>query len=274
MKKALELASVCEHPSAVWLTEVFGGFEVNTKEEARQVFLGKNDPRALCFAAVLVRDFDEIRRVADLGDAFAQVERAWLTSGQERFRWSEKSAGQGERDGFFYFGYCHRYGVGCQEDAEIATANYVVAAELGHVRAMGCLGELLDKDDPQRFFWLGRAAANGESDSFLNGMSIEMRNFNSGTGYAKVVFVIGRALKGHINNEKQAIFGRDNNFDTYIGLAKQALYFYEFQLQSYRKAVDSWTFAGLRNNVVKDIRKMIGKMIWDAREEAAYLEKK
>jgi hypothetical protein len=25
---------------------------------------------------------------------------------------------------------------------------------------------------------------------------------------------------------------------------------------------------------VKDIRKMIGKMIWDAREEAAYLEEK
>jgi hypothetical protein len=44
--------------------------------------------------------------------------------------------------------------------------------------------------------------------------------------------------------------------------------------QSYRKVVDSWTFVGLRNRVVKDIRKMIGKMIWDAREEAEYLEEK
>jgi hypothetical protein len=42
----------------------------------------------------------------------------------------------------------------------------------------------------------------------------------------------------------------------------------------YTKAVDSWTIIGLRNGVVKDIRKMIGKMIWDAREQAAYLEKK
>jgi hypothetical protein len=40
------------------------------------------------------------------------------------------------------------------------------------------------------------------------------------------------------------------------------------------KAVDSWIIVGLRNKVVKDIRKMIGRMIWDAREEAAYLEKK
>jgi hypothetical protein len=27
---------------------------------------------------------------------------------------------------------------------------------------------------------------------------------------------------------------------------------------------------GLRNGVVKDIRKMIGKMIWDARQEAEF----
>jgi hypothetical protein len=80
-------------------------------------------------------------------------------------------------------------------------------------------------------------------------------------------------LKGHINNEKRTIFGNGYDFDIFIGLSNQALDFYEFQLQSYRKAVDSWTIIGLRNKVVKYIRKMIGKMIWDAREEAAYLEK-
>jgi hypothetical protein len=81
-------------------------------------------------------------------------------------------------------------------------------------------------------------------------------------------------LKGHISSELRTIFGDSYNFDAHIGPANQALHFYEFQLQSYRKSVDSWTFVGWRNNVVKDIRKMIGKMIWDAREEAAYLEKK
>jgi hypothetical protein len=59
---------------------------------------------------------------------------------------------------------------------------------------------------------------------------------------------------------------------TFLGPANQALRFYEFQLQSYRKAVDRWTIVGLRNRVVKDIRNMIGKMIWDAREEGAYSE--
>jgi hypothetical protein len=77
-----------------------------------------------------------------------------------------------------------------------------------------------------------------------------------------------------MNNEKRTIFGEGLDFHTYVGPANQALRFYEFQLQSYRKAVDSWTIVGQRNNVVRDIRKMIGMMIWDAREEAAYSEEK
>jgi hypothetical protein len=66
------------------------------------------------------------------------------------------------------------------------------------------------------------------------------------------------------------MFGNGYNFDGRIGPANRALYFYEFQLMSYRNAVDSWTIVGLRNRFVKEIRKMIGKMIWDAREEGAY----
>jgi hypothetical protein len=102
----------------------------------------------------------------------------------------------------------------------------------------------------------------------------QVRNFNSGAELAKVVFAIGLALKGHFDNEQGGIFGKRSNFDTYIGPANQALRFYQFQLQSYRKAVDSWTIIGFRNGVVRDIRKMIGKMSWDAREEAPYLEEK
>jgi hypothetical protein len=79
----------------------------------------------------------------------------------------------------------------------------------------------------------------------------QIRNFNNGTGSAKVVFVIGRALKGHVNNEERRVFGKGYSSDACIGPANQALRFYIFQLQSYREAVDSWTFVGLRNNVVK-----------------------
>jgi hypothetical protein len=275
MGKALELAAVCEHLNAVWLTKLFAELEVTSRDEARLVFLGcENDPRALCFAGLLGGSSVEIRRAADLGDAFAQSCMAWRGVGEKRFRWAEKSAAQGERDGFFYLGACYHKGFGCEKDVERASENFLAGAELGHVRAMTSLGDLFDKNDPQRFVWLGRAAANWYSESFLSEMVYQIRNFNSGTGHANVVFVIGRALKGHVNNDWQTIFGNRFIFHTRIGPANHALQFYEFQLKSYRKAVDMWTIIGLRNRVVKDIRKMIGQMIWDAREEVAYLEKK
>jgi hypothetical protein len=44
---------------------------------------------------------------------------------------------------------------------------------------MICLSVLLDKTDPQRFVWFGRAAANGDSFAFLNEMSDHICNFGS-----------------------------------------------------------------------------------------------
>jgi hypothetical protein len=261
--------------NAVWLTKLFGGRNVASREEARHVLLGcENDWRPLCFAGVLVRDFREVLRAAALGDAFAQAEMAsaWGTPVEERFQWAEKSAAQGERDGVYYLGHCFRHGTGCEKDVERAKENLLVAAELGYVYGMEQFAFLHDKGDPQLFAWLGRAASNGEPFYFLSEMGYPIRNFSSGIGHATVVFAIGRALKGHINNEKLTIFRKCFNFIGHISPANQAVHFYEFQLQSYRKAVVSWTIIGLRNQVVKDIRKMVGKMIWDAREKAAYLE--
>jgi hypothetical protein len=136
-KKALGLASSCEHPNAVWLTKLFAGHDVASREEAKQVFLGcENDRRALCFAGGLGDLVDEVRRAAYLGDALAQAWMAWQTVGEECFRWAEKSAAQGERGGFYCLGNFYRDGIGCEEDGEKAKENYLVAAELGHVYAM------------------------------------------------------------------------------------------------------------------------------------------
>jgi TPR repeat protein len=214
IKTALEFASLCEHPNAVWLTKLFlgCGCDVGSREEARQVFLGcESDPRALCFAGLLGGLNDEIRRAADLGDAFAQALVAEETRDEERFLWAEKSAAQGEREGFYWLGRCYQDGNGCEQDAERARDSFLAVIELGDVTAKLNVGKSLDKDDPQRFVWFGRATAMEQSSDFLNEMGFQIRNFNSGTGYAKIVFVIGRALKGHINNEERTVFGNSIN---------------------------------------------------------------
>jgi hypothetical protein len=59
---------------------------------------------------------------------------------------------------------------------------------------MVSVGRLLEKDDPQRFVWFGRAALSGYDVSFLNEMNDHILSFGCGTGHAKVVFVIGRDL--------------------------------------------------------------------------------
>jgi hypothetical protein len=151
------------------------------------------------------------------------------------FLCSEKSVAQGERDGFYKLGHCYRDGLECEKDLGRAKENYLVAAELGDVYAMGFVGRLLGTDDPQGFVWFGRAAVSGYSITFLDEMSDQIRNFNSGTGHANVVFAIGRALKGHISNEKRTIFRNPNSFGARIGPANQALHFYEFQLQFIEK---------------------------------------
>jgi hypothetical protein len=72
--------------------------------------------------------------------------------------------------------------------------------------------------------------------------------------YPAVVFSIGRFMKGHIDNESHTIFGTQTGYAQYT-----AVHFYNFQLQCYRRAVDAWTIVGLRNKIVKDMRKISGR---------------
>ena len=86
------------------------------------------------------------------------------------------------------------------------------------------------------------------------------------------MFVIGRALRGHIDTEKTEIFGSSSRFDSRIGPANQAIVFFTAQCASARRAVDAWCLLAVRINskVNRDIRKKIGMIIWEARELADY----
>jgi hypothetical protein len=268
MEMALALAAACEQTEAIWLTKLFAGRDAPTREQARRIFLNcEKDPSAVCFAGLLEGSDDEIHQAAALGDAFAQARVAWRMRGTDGFLCAKRSAAQGERDGFFALGHCLQHGDGCKIDFERAKESYLIAAELGHFDAMFCLASMLKKSDPQRYLWFGRAAVGVNALPFLIEMERQVRDVNCSSN---VVFAIGRALKGNIDNEKTAIFGETHMFDSCIVSANQALGFYEFQLQACRKAVDSWTLVGIRNYVVKDIRKLIAHLVWDSRFEANF----
>ncbi len=276
---ALALARDCKHPDAVWLTSIFEGKDVSTKEDAREVFLSfENDALALCFAWLLSDgrwiDLSVLRRASEMGNAFAcsiLSREVFGENKEEAFRSAQLAAAQHERDGFRWLGYCFLNGVGCEEDLNLAKDNNLIAAELGHVGAAVEYGRLLYVFDPARWLWLERAALRGRPHSFLDSFSEQVKQLFSGSGNATIVFLIGRALKGNIDMEKKEIFGDDWRFDSLIGPANQAVSFYSSQISSARLGVDTWTLVATRLHVIKDMRIYIGKMIWEARFEANYV---
>ena len=272
---ALEMAAACEHPDAHWLTEMCAGKDVTTIEDAKRFFsaLGQKDARALCFLWLCLnsqerRDLAPLRRSTELSFAFAQALLAERTRGEEKLKFAQMAAAQGERDGFAILGFCFRFGEGYEKDLEKANENFLHASELGLVWAMRELGGLLDESDAQRWRWWGRAAALGVSFFFLTSFVNQAELFNSGSGSGVVVFAIGQALQGHVNDQARRIFSRDYDFDSLIGLAKQAIAFYEAQIKATKDAMRAWTLVGIKLKVVKDVRKLIAKLIWDAREKA------
>jgi hypothetical protein len=272
---AIEMTSSCQHPDARWLTESCAGKDVNTREDSKRVFsvlLGRNDARSVCFAWLCEgrEDGTPLRRSAELGFAFAQALMAGRTQGEERFKFAQLAVAQGERDGFYELGQCFCDGGGCELDLDKAKENFLLASELGHVFAMDWLGLLLGESDPQRWRWWGRAAACGESWDFLSHFVKQVTLFKSGSGSVAVMFAIGQALQGHVNEGSKTIFSNDFDFDYFIHPAKQAVAFYDAQIKATKDAMHAWTLVGIHFNVVKDVRKLIAKLIWDSREEALY----
>jgi TPR repeat protein len=64
--------------------------------------------------------------------------------------------------------FVFRDGEGCEKDLDKGKKSFLLASELGHVSAMIWVGTMLDESDPQRWRWWGRAAALGNSWSFLD----------------------------------------------------------------------------------------------------------
>jgi hypothetical protein len=137
---ALGLASACQHPDARWLTEACAGKDVTTKEDVNRVFsalLGQNDARALCFFWLCGdlderrRDFSPLRRSAELGYAFARALLADRTGGEERFKFAQLAAAQGERSGLYWLAVCCCDGEGCEKNLTRQRKIFCLRANMG-----------------------------------------------------------------------------------------------------------------------------------------------
>ncbi len=283
VRRAVELAACCPHPEAKWLTELFAGKNIESDSEAREVLLKNEDARSLCFASLLCNPVNDasLRRSADLGFAFAESSIK-SPNKTEHFAFAVRAASKGERDGYFQLGCCYDSGHGCTIDKSKAKENFVRAAQLNHIESMEKCGSLFHSTDSERWYWWGLCAATGGDDFlFRKFFPAQVQRFSRDPSLAAAVFSIGRALswRGSDGRQKIAIFGRPNAPKDYrfaeqsrkdFDLAKIAKEFFILQCLAARQAVDTWSMIGCRLRIIKDVRIMIARLIWQARELANY----
>lgn len=274
IRKGLALAATCQHNDARWLTEICDGKDLKTAEDIAAVLRSQEkDSRALCFAAMLSSPVDmvRLRRSAESGCALAEFQMARESSGAERYRWALRAALQGERNGFCLLGVCLRDGEGCIQNVCLAQENFLRAASLDCLSSKLAAADLMDDANPKRWKWLGEIAVKDAQFPFFESFAFVVSSFKNDRSFGPAVFAIGRALEGHVNFSKREIFGESWDFDKRVGLATEAIDLFHAQCRAARSAVDTWTLIAAHVFFLsKDIRRMIGEMIWEARERADY----
>ena len=266
---AIKMAGESKHPDASWLFDVCNGKNVTSEKDVARIFTThvKTDARAMCFLWCLSSyteqlDLTLLLQSATLGFAFAQACLAGQLLGLEQFKFAKLAADQGERNGLYWLGLCH-VETGRKEEAK---KYYLMASEFGDVLSMIRLGNFFNDTDPRHWKWWGKAAQLGCDSFFLDNFVERVKRPSSNV----VLFAIGQTLHGHVDDNAETVFNRDYRHHSLFMYAKRVIAFYKKQVKATKAAMHAWTQVGIRWKVVKDIRKVIGMLIWQTREEALY----
>lgn len=274
--------TVLENEEAKWLKNLFPNGLPCGDDAIRDVFLNvvndtckktmkKERGRALCYATCIYiepredsRIVQQIRRVcfkvaAEYGDMLAQSYIATEIGGrfgcltEDSFQWAYLAAAEYEPEGLFVLARCYQFGKGgCEKDRIKSRFLFEQAALLGYADAMWRYGSFFARDDPHRYFWKGEAWKKNQHRycKFLTIAANEIDFFSEYMTPPSVIFQIGEILKG-------------------VLLENIAVKLFDVWCTRARLAVETWLLIGKRLQICKDVRRIIGKMIWEARGDFA-----
>ena len=144
------------------------------------------------------------------------------------------------------------------------------ATDQGSIFAMIALGYYYNDNDSKRWYWLGRVANLEDPDYFTIRLSRSSLIFFDDISHSSF-FTIGSIVKGKLKLiGNRSVFDMNLNSMHVFKFVERSVIYYEDQLVKCRKAVDAWTLVGIRLRVVKDIRKLIGMIIWESKNEELY----
>lgn len=271
VKRAIELAASLKHPEAQWLSRVMKGKRVETAEVARTVLLQSegNEALALCFAAMINHEYDPdlLQRSDELGCSYAkalQIQSHFEE--EERLKHAILCCSHNERDAFFWVGlhYKHLQRLEQNGNFEQAKENFVRGAELGHARCMFECRNYFAKTDPTRWYWWGQAARRGQGERCFYDLPPDPKLLIESFGCA-AVFSIGRTLEGCLDIANETIFDKPHFFKTRGQSACFAFNFFQFHRRAaVHRAVSAWVLCAIRLLMIKDIRLLIGRLVWQS----------
>jgi hypothetical protein len=264
----LQMARECQHPDAMWLASLFPPGVEATQQRMREVMLQQgSDPRASYFVWTF-GERDEgvlLSRAAQRGYAPAQVALAAVTKVEaERLPLHKKAAGQNDRNALFHLGRLSQRQEDCGEKVIELIRR---AAELNHQRAQVDYGHAaFGAAAWERYFWWSQAAEDGYgSYDLCVGAAQLLPSFECGE-CGRILSTAAPVMRN--NREKwrtgQETFREAINRDHYtVSQLERVFELHAAMLGRTRSAIDCWSMAGWRCGVMKDMRVMIAKMLWE-----------
>ena len=272
LSEGMRRLRACRHEEARYVCSLFpDGSPPDSREEVKQVFLAQGEHSiALCYAG-LVNEWNEalVRRAAEMGHPYAQGQMSKLSFGEERLEWAQRAARNRDRDGLWRLGWCFQKGIGVTEDRIKAVTAYKESANLGSKMGMRCYAMIaFEKNDSQRYLWLGKSAQPFQFlyVEFIHEIMHHMYMHRVGLGCKLVLLMIGKMLKGHVDKERQTLFGTLWMQD-YVNSACDVLTLYDDCIKSATEATMTWMMVAKRLRIYHDVARLIGKKVWENKSD-------
>jgi hypothetical protein len=189
------------------------------------------------------------------------------SSGRESFEWAQKASAQGERNGLYQMAIHLYHGRYCDMDEAKGMELMKEAAEAQHAMAMFQYGEwAFDVVDWERYDWWSRSAARGCTVMLALVLSRAatklLPRFEAGE-LGRVLHGIGSLIRlGRLDARRRKLFGGPMSAEE-VAVLQRVLELHKAMLARARRAIDCWSMAGRRLGVVKDMRVMIAKIVWE-----------
>ena len=229
-----------------------------------------NDASALAYLANLRVDECLMEKAASMGDSWAmgQIVLRFSVPDERRFQLACAPAEQGDATGSFALSRYFRQGFGCEKNEGLADVMLERAADLGSIFAY----ETLLHCQKDAAFKLKLLCVVLSIDPFyLDQLSLNLdaaiRVYMSDGSFSDAIFEAGEVLKGNINVEKEEVFGK-KQARSELRIFERAVSMYDSWCNTAGEACVTWILIAKQIGIQKDVRKMIAKMVWEARSEA------